>query len=367
MYPVDTSDWLFYAVVSGALCALDPLSWHRALRKLVFCVLCLYLVTIRRAMPFPYRSYFSQQATTRGYFVVEYLRRAFAEGTGVVNCSSIRRLSRFRRARYAAHGLGDVEVFDHKDYRLFQSKSRKEKAIDLIVVYYHGGIGFGDGTGETYTEFITVLVVKLLEQGFTNPVISVSKYRNTEKYTTIQNLVPEYAHCRIVVASDSLGSCFALHNVGELAAKSEYQPAAMVLISPVVGQKPHCSNAGDDYITHEVLARWKKLLGPFFVTSSNYAPPCGWFVSYGSEELLAPAIQDFAATLAGPVKIDCQLAQVHNWPLVCFWTENTVYDREVGIESIAVHVSRTVLWTSQGYFKARLRPRVPPNLDESDI
>lgn len=368
MFPVDLNDILFYLVVSSVVVLLHPLRWWHAFYtiKVIFGSLCKALE--RRVTPFPYRSHFSQQVTTKGYILVQYLKAALENELKPFEEVGVRFLTDSRRSRYAAHGLGDITVQHKKTIRVFGSKSRDQFSIDLLVLYFHGGIGLGDENGELYTEFLSLLAVKFLEQGFTNPVIAVPKYGNGNGSVSVSDLVPEGSNCHVVVASDSVGSSFALLQMCEMAANYEGGVAAAVLISPVVGEEHGFSTATDDFICRDTIDGWKKRLGSNFTNTTTVEPRYGWYITYGSEEFLAPAIEKLAQSVPGRVKLDRQLAQVHNWPLICFWTESTIYDREVSIESIAVQISRMVLWNTTSYFETGpSQPRVPPNLDEVSI
>lgn len=375
MFPVDLNDILLYLVVSSVVVLLHPLRWWHTVYTFRFILGSLCKAVERRVTPFPYRSHFSQQATTKGYILVQYLKAALANETKPFNEVGLQFLTESRRSRHAAHGLGDVTVQRKKHLRVFQSKSRGQFPIDLLVLYFHGGLGLGDENGELYTEFLCLLVVKFLEQGFTNPVIVVPKYGKGNGSVSVGDFVPPGSNCHLVVASDSVGSSFAMRQMREMAANFPGGVAAAVLISPVVGEEPGreiseepSSTAPDDYICRNTIDLWKKQLGSKFTTSTAAEPRYGWYITYGSEEFLAPAIEALAQSVPGKVKLDRQLAQVHNWPLVCFWTETTIYDREVSIEAIAVQVSRMVLWNTSSYFDTGpSQPRVPPNIDEVGI
>lgn len=289
------------------------------------------------------------------------------------------------------------------------SKSRRHVPHDVVVLYVGGGARYGGASGHIYEEYLTILAVNLLEQGFSSAACVIPEFPATPGRFPAQEalLVRCYAHihaqlapeCHVVVAGDSTGASLvaglllglcepssalldALPEFSRASIRALRRPSAALLISPVVGTTGPIVNSAADYITGAVLKRWAAAhapkegaadenTDPLLVSHAKWArssPECGFYVTYGALETLAPQQEAFIALLrssGAKVRVSCRPASVHSWPILAFYTERLVDHREASLQEFSGVISRMLLWRCPSYYAGRGRePVLMVTLDE---
>lgn len=281
-------------------------------------------------------------------------------------------------------------------------------SYDTILYYIPGG-AFMVGSPYLYLEMVRVLMLGMLEQGFANPAVFIPQVPllpglayPAQLLAVVRGwgyLSANYPKSLLVVAGDSTGGTLALALMLHVARPSpvveEFQrvervldggtelslggwentpephllrkPAAAMLISPVVLFSPSVSCPAD-WVTPEVIARWgeeyskgsdtkeDRYLDPGSCDDAEHwreaFPEQGVVCTYGDHEVLAPEIAAFFLDVllrAGPSKALVVPNSVHAGPVVTFYTERTVEDREFHVEVLACVLARMVLWQSRLY------------------
>ncbi|ABN66845.2 predicted protein [Scheffersomyces stipitis CBS 6054] len=219
-----------------------------------------YIYLTRRIVcAFPFQSNFSQRATNSEYLVVQMLRYLYK----ILPMSSTARifldqrvfeiLHRIRRIREFNDGLGDILFSRYSNVGEGQqdteglwiySKSRADtKPHDILVLYVHGGAGFGRGTSHMYTEYLSIFTLNLLEQGFSNPGIYVPTFPDDkfDKYPhQLGTVLKAYEYltsisnenCHLAVMGDSSGATLCLSLLLTLA-----EPSPMLVRTLLASQK----------------------------------------------------------------------------------------------------------------------------------
>ncbi|KAK6457131.1 uncharacterized protein RJT20DRAFT_147793 [Scheffersomyces xylosifermentans] len=353
------------------------------------CFLCIQLpfafLSKRYLNAFPYQSNFSQRATDFEFIVVEVLKYGFRflQHHHVAKVFFDGRvfeiLNRIRGLREYNDGLGDVvhtnfkseqeETEDLKGIWIYSKSRVNTQPHDVLVLYIHGGPGFGMGNAHMYSEYLSIFTLNLLEQGFNNPGIFAPEFpldrfdsyphqmcTILRSYEYLISISPPATH--IVVAGDSTGATLALSLLLNLA-----KPSPNDTNIPLTGK--------DDYLTVPIVKAWGNEYiddTDQFHAEVNYydpgqlrdkewwakaSPVYGLLVSYGTEELLEADTTSFTNTLkeAGvKVRVDRQNAQVHNWAILNFYTERLIDHREESLQIYAAVVSRMLLWNTNSYF-----------------
>lgn len=178
------------------------------------------------------------------------------------------------------------------------------------------------------------------------------------------------------------------------------KPSALVLISPwtklFYGEKTYectdedffnyevLNNMSKEYIGEEEFNRLKQQIsqmkdfdddssddastnsydtGVDYYMNPNYCisktiwqkafPKFGAFITYGDEEYLREEINELAQKLSagGKVKYEPQLNQIHDWPVLTFYTERIEELREDGIHYMCGVISRMLLWNTETFFE----------------
>lgn len=387
----------------------------------------------RKLLPFPYHSSFSQRATDFEFIVTELMKHYYEFiqqsdiGRVFFDGRTFEFLNKIRRLRECSDGLGDTivsnslgvktEKYDDMKGSWIYSKSRVDvKECDIVIFYIHGGTGFGLGSGHMYTEYLSILLVNLMEQGFSNPIIFVPQFERStyEKYPTqVIQLLKVYEmlnsvftpECKLVIMSDSTGCTLSISLLMQLSQPSnllltalkdenlgndfkdnqvlgEYykglrKPSALIFISPVInlaGVFNLTTKCKSDYITKATIQFWvnkfisKELLAQttdelhYFdpgqirdisVLKQSF-PIDGVVVSYGTDELIREDTENFIGQLKRggiKVKVDKQVAQVHNWSILNFYTERLIDHREASLQTFSGILSRMLLWKTSSYFQ----------------
>lgn len=380
----------------------------------------------RYCNPFPYQSIVSQRATNKEILLIEMLRKYLVSSSGLFFLSQVFQwVNWIRRLRSLGEGLGDFKTYtiNSNGVRgnwIYSNNRISASNHDIIIFFIPGGLnGYGKGNAEMYTEYLSILSINLLEQGFGNPLIFIPQ-STASHHSTYTEIIPfllksyQYVlkqrvsrHTQIVIAGDSTGGTLALtlllqisqpspliskiikHNMDSFQWK---KPQAILLISPICDiERTTSTSKGCDYITATVLSKWRNNYVPDAIfdsesTRSNELvyynpgmnrdtlswkkarPEIGMFLSFGSEELVASDTIKYALFLSSKCHIklrqDRQVAQIHNWALVNFYTEDRVDHREVSLQIYSGALSRMLLWSSSSY--VNLRSKEPTNVIKLD-
>ncbi|KAK6204855.1 uncharacterized protein RJT21DRAFT_11570 [Scheffersomyces amazonensis] len=395
-----------------------------------FCWLPYVFLCNRVILPFPYHSVFSQRATDFEYVIVEFLKYHFKYlienkvGYTFLDGQIFRILHKMRSIREIGDGLGDISIEDVQDIEgnhrglkgLFMySKSRVSKFdYDVLILYVHGGLGFGMGSADMYSEYLSIFLVNLLEQGFTNPALLAPSFPSDrlEKYPIqMAILLNSYhylntlanANCHIVLMGDSTGATLLSSLLLQISNPSPYmlnylsntysynetrggfsaevvktlkKPSYCIMISPIpniYGYHKVISNE-DDYLTEDNLKNWTKFFVDDVDESTKYLSPgqCsdvktwqtalptqGLLITYGTEEIISEDIEQFIGLLTQTgckLKVDKQLGQVHNWPIVNFYGERLIDHREYSLQLFTGVLSRMLLHSTKSFFEVGAKP-----------
>ncbi|CCH45709.1 hypothetical protein BN7_5294 [Wickerhamomyces ciferrii] len=131
----------------------------------------------------------------------------------------------------------------------------------------------------------------------------------------------------------------------EEANSSSSSSASLSLISHTVDQRSdhnHKINHYQNPILCDSMSLWKKSF-----------PKYGALITYGDEEYLREEITMLSKKLSmcGKVKYEAQLNQIHDWPILTYYTERIEELREDGIHILAGIISRMLLWNTDSFFE----------------
>ncbi|TDZ87587.1 putative steryl acetyl hydrolase mug81 [Colletotrichum sidae] len=359
-------------------------------------------------MPYDRRSPFVQRATLFEDFVIRCVRWAFANldpNVGRIFFSKYISIP-FLRFRMARHGyfrppVSWREVAEdgprgHKGIWIEKDACRNP---DVVIYYAHGG-GFAMGSSYFYLEFLLSWHA-LLAQHYDNPAIfaleytlvpdekyPVQVYETLGGYKRVLRAVNGDPH-KIVVAGDSAGGTLMLSMLIEQglmngsksfpnpnglregppgtqgqelrrSASETPPPELCVLISPWTKliSRQH-KNTESDYLDHTTL--WKyglKYAGS--ASTQNWAvspglckdmdlwahssPRGGFFITYGSEEVFAPEIEELLTKLSGCTKVESskEVGGIHAWPVVSLFLSSARQQRLKGLESLTSAVKKSI-------------------------
>ncbi|KOS19501.1 Monoterpene epsilon-lactone hydrolase [Escovopsis weberi] len=308
----------------------------------------------------------------------------------------------FLRWRMVRHGITACPI--HWSEREFVEGSVVTKGVwlrcdpvqepDIVIYYVHGG-GFSMGSCYFYMEFFFAWLQLLQDAGYRNPAIFALEYSLVpdEVYPTqlLQTLVG-YRHVlkaagdasRVCVAGDSAGATLVLSLLLELGARirtqqmhaykpglhgrfaQEFPPAYAMprmaaLISPWVTlvSNLHCPS-GVDYIDRGALWRYgceyaadtlshRELSSPGMCRSAELwklaSPQRGLFITYGSEEVLSPDIEDLVHRL-DQAKVEVEARRfdggIHAWPIASVFLASTSPKRLYGLRTIVGEIRKRI-------------------------
>lgn len=301
-----------------------------------------YIYLCRRVLlPFFDQSGFSQRATDLEYMLVQVMRYYFKQIRGT-NVGQVFEegmpflvLNKMRQLREMSDGLGDVRIVEDKKMKGAWIRSQSSSTLfDIVVVYIPGG-----GLVCMYTEYLTILVVNLMKQGFLSPAVFVSEWRGSEpskQLLTTYKHVESLSDCPIVVMSDSLGCAL---NVSLIREVGSSRIAVSVLISPTFNSS--AKSRTEDYMTPSIIPEWANSV----YAPSLAVPSRGVVVSYGTDEFNTNDTDKFVDDLRSlgiNVTVDKQPYLVHNGSLVRFYAERLVDLREASLRTYAALISRMV-------------------------
>lgn len=232
-----------------------------------------------------------------------------------------------------------------------------------------------------YLEFLIAWLDHLKTYGdFSNPAIFALEYTlvgdpSGTYPTQVKQAILGYEHvlsvigdsARVCIAGDSAGGTLALSLLLHLSSKvnskqgienhtppSSVTPGMVTLISPwvtLVSTKDR--NTRSDYLDVDTLHRYAReyagrqsfindpRVSPGNCKDINWwrkaSPLLGYSIHFGSEEVFAPEIRDFAGLLqkAGvKVTINEDGGGIHAWPVASLFLSNTRMDRQKGLLEI---------------------------------
>ncbi|KAL0930931.1 arylacetamide deacetylase [Colletotrichum truncatum] len=354
------------------------------------------------------RSPFVQRATFFEDLVIRCVRYAFANlptNIGRVFFSKYISLP-FLRFRMLRHGYirSPVSWREYKQHGRhgFQGiwiNADASKPPDVVVYYAHGG-GFAMGSAHFYLEFLLSWHALLVQSGYRNPAIFALDYTLVpdEMYPTqVYETLRGYKHVlsvagdsrKVVIAGDSAGATLMLTLLLELGHMNEARafkeknddsapsegesqqslrqasesplPGLCVLISPwakLISNKHE--NTASDYLDRDTL--WKYALQyagcshAYDQTASpgqcadhrvwaEASPPCGFFITYGSEEVFAPDIKDLINVLVKGAEVDSRSEDggIHAWPVVSLFLSDIEDKRLKGLRTLTSAIRKHIL------------------------
>ncbi|ROT35944.1 alpha/beta-hydrolase [Sodiomyces alkalinus F11] len=279
------------------------------------------------------------------------------------------------------------------------------KPPDMVLYYVHGG-GFAMGSVHFYLEILLAWHSLLAESGYQNPCIFALEYSLVPERTfptQVQETMRGYRHVlsvagdpgKVVVSGDSAGGTLVLSLLLEIGRQNDcaraYRrkvewaatpgnsdgmydrelkkhwlsvsetplPALAILVSPwvtLVSSKHN--NSTSDYLDcgplHDYAMQYtgKDRLpscaaSPGLQTEhevwAEASPSHGFFVTYGSEEVFAPDIQDFVALLSRATEVHshCDEGGVHAWPVASLFLSGTE-NRLSGLKTLTAAIRKHV-------------------------
>lgn len=336
-------------------------------------------------LPFPYQTLFNQTATDIEYLIIELMKYYVNELSTTIESSIFfdgrifKVINRIRHWRYCGDGVGDITVNDIGKGIWIYSNSRIDLAVhDVGIFYIHGALSFG--SGHMYSEYLSILALNLLQQGFENPGIFIPKLIEKDG----NHLLIGYQHFQthfhknIIIMADSCGTSLALDLMMKISNHSQLiKPRLAILISPVVRENNRYKNHGsyvenEDFINNKILKIWNdtKRICDFSTNFNNLTinqlqsilPNV--LISYGSQEFLAKDIETFINKIKQTsikIRVDCYKGKLHNWPITSFYSERFVDKRERTIQFYSAFISRVLIGDS--FYESTI---VPTNINTRD-
>jgi acetyl esterase/lipase len=248
------------------------------------------------------------------------------------------------------------------------------KEPDIVIYYAHGG-GFSMGSSYFYLEFLLAWLDLLKTVGnFKNPAIFALEYTLVpdESYPVQHHeVVAGYKYVlsitedtsKICIGGDSAGGTLILSLLLHLATMSievSMLPQMAVLISPwVTLQSPHDKDTPSDYLNAANLHQYgsqyagtKISVDDPLVSPGNCkavlwwkkaCPKKGFFVMYGSEEVLAYETRGLVKLWEEaklPVSSLEEDGGIHAWPVACLFLSSTRQERQKGLKVIVEEIRK---------------------------
>jgi acetyl esterase/lipase len=276
-------------------------------------------------------------------------------------------------------------------------KDPKEKP-DVVLYYAHGeegmrvfwftrantspGGGFSMGSSYFYLEYLLTWLSVLSSSGYRNPAIFALEYTlvpDDSFPTQMEETLAGYEHVlavaqdpsKVCVSGDSAGAMLVLClllRLGDNRANGYTdkqrlpKPAVAVLISPwVTLVSTRHKNTVSDYLDVQQLRQYgTQFAGSrISVTDPLVSPGCckdlswwkrsspskGIFITYGTEEVLAPEIEDLVVTLReADVKVGSKAEPggIHAWPVASLFLSSSREGRLEGLKTMTEHIRRHI-------------------------
>jgi len=244
---------------------------------------------------------------------------------------------------------------------------------DIVIYYCHGG-GFTMGSAYFYLEPLLALLT-LLKPHYRNPAVFALEYTLVPEAaypTQLTQTILGYDHVlalvhndasRICVAGDSAGATLILSLLLHLAQESDAQkrrPGYATLISPwVTLASDDNRDTPSDYLSKKSLELYGSqyaateenlsdpLVSPGCCVSLDWlaraAPRNGMYITFGSEEVLAPETRTLISRLEkSGVNISMRedAGGVHAWAIASLFLEESIEQRVRGMKELV----RMVAW-----------------------
>lgn len=258
---------------------------------------------------------------------------------------------------------------------------------DLVIYYVHGG-DFVGASVYVYLEYLCNMLTALLTYGFRNPAIMAIDYSQASYYSQLDqvcrgwnHLHAKHGYSTLVLAGDSNGAslCLSLllHHVNPHGntTKVPHKPHAALLVSPWAQLYNNRESNKSDYLTPKMLLTYGRQVhlpetspnmtltqisqayidpyaSPANCTSIQWwtkAMPCkGLYITYGSEEILAPEIRRFYNRLrrCGDVQVDERPGQIHSWPITLHLFGRSSQARDLAVDIVAHKICLMVGWAA---------------------
>ncbi|KAK4143867.1 monoterpene epsilon-lactone hydrolase [Dichotomopilus funicola] len=347
-----------------------------ALQALPFLLLKLPIVIIWDRVLSPFQRPFSQRVTLFEDVVVRCMRYAFANVPPRIGRVFFAREVAlpylwFRLLRKGHFG-SPIYWREHGDtgFRGIWVRKDPVKKPDLVLYYLHGG-GFSMGSAHFYLEYLLTWLGLLSLAGYQNPAIFALEYTlvpDAPFPTQVKETWKGYEHVLdvthndpsiVCVSGDSAGATLVLClllclmnkrlAVPTIYGREEFDrwlpptPALAVLISPwttLVSTRHR--NTVSDYLDAQKLCQYGVQFAGSYASAANplASPGCcrdaswwkraspkrGFVVTYGTEEVLAPAIEDFVDTLREAeiaVESRAEPGGIHAWPVASLFLSSS--------------------------------------------
>ncbi|KAK4639008.1 hypothetical protein QC761_702450 [Podospora bellae-mahoneyi] len=389
--PVSYLDCLVFCVFLA-----PQLIWHVGFFETVWCVLQALpffsvklpvgLMRERYFLPPENQSLFVQKASSFEDFVIRCVRYAFEHvpaKIGRVFFSKEVALP-FMQFRLLRHGYFRCPVpwREHREesfHGIWLIKNPEEKP-DFVLFYAHGG-GFSMGSSYFYLEFLLTWLSELEALGYSNPAIFALEYTlvpDAAFPTQLNEAVRGYEHVLKVVqdpsllcvSGDSAGATLILSLLLHLGSQEANGigygrrlpvPALAVLISPwVTLVSTRHRNTVSDYLDVKQLHQYgmqfaggkmpekEPLVSPGCCKDMSLwkrsSPSKGIYITYGTEEVFAPEIEDFIGTVQETVvvKSEAAVGGIHAWPVASLFLSSNVNERLGGLRTISKEIRQCI-------------------------
>ncbi len=230
------------------------------------------------------------------------------------------------------------------------------------------------GSSYFYMEFLLAWVTLLKEAGYRNPGLFALEYTlvpDAVYPTQVQQTFAGYEYAlslaqdpsHIVVGGDSAGATLILSMLLYVADHPAYRdrlPGLAVMISPwVTIVSDERRDTASDYLSAESLHLYGRqyigakapeddpMVSPGHCRDpdkwARASPSSGWFVLFGSEEVLGPETRDLIALLrkaGAQVDVHEEEGGIHAWPVASLYLGETRAERLKGLRDIVKVVRR---------------------------
>lgn len=248
---------------------------------------------------------------------------------------------------------------------------------DVIIYYVHGG-DFVGASVYLYLEYLCNILTSLQAKNFKNPAILAVEYSTNSSYFDQldevcigwNHLCVAHNYSTLAVVADSNGASLCMSMLLHCARPRKgitvvnQKPAAAVLLSPWAQLYAARESNKSDYVSPKLLVTYaqhlrlpdsggsakpsdiyKSYKDPYASPAncrsqrwwSQALPSRGTYITFGSEEILAPEIRLFYQKLrvCGDVLVEERRGQIHAWPITLFQFGRSQYARDVAVDAVA--------------------------------